>query len=81
MCLGIPGKINSIEENVGEVDFSGIRRKVNLDLLPDAKVGDYVIVHAGYAIQKLNEEEAGETLGLLKEIYGADMPEYRHKRE
>ncbi len=68
MCLGVPGKIISIEGDLAEVDFSGIRRKVSLLICPDVREGDYVLVHVGFAIQRLDEEEALETLTLFEEI-------------
>ncbi|OGS19667.1 MAG: hypothetical protein A2219_05015 [Elusimicrobia bacterium RIFOXYA2_FULL_50_26] len=71
MCLAIPGKIISIGKNhTAEVDFGGVTRAAQLDLLPGAKKGDYVIVHAGFAIQKLTEKDALETLGFLAEAFG-----------
>ena len=69
MCLAVPGKILSLKNNNAEVDFSGVRRAVSLDLVPDAKKNDYVLVHAGFAIQVLDPKEAEETLKLFKEIY------------
>lgn len=76
MCLGIPGKIISIgKEYKADVDFGGISRAIQLDLMPDAIIGDYVIVHAGFAIEKLSEKDALETLSLLKEAFaGGDLP-------
>jgi len=68
MCLGIPGKVISIEGDLAEVDFSGIKRKVSLLICPDVREGDYVLVHVGFAIQRLDEEEALETLTLFEEI-------------
>ncbi len=68
MCLGVPGKVISIEGDLAEVDFSGIRRKVSLLICPDVREGDYVLVHVGCAIQRLDEEEALETLTLFDEI-------------
>lgn len=69
MCLAVPGKVVEIgEKNEGVVDFMGIRKKVALDLLQDVSPGDYVIVHAGFAINKLNEEEARETFKYFDEI-------------
>ncbi|MCK4647175.1 MAG: HypC/HybG/HupF family hydrogenase formation chaperone [Candidatus Aminicenantes bacterium] len=69
MCLGIPAKVVQIEESkIGKVDYLGTKIKTNLTLLEDVQVGDWVIVHAGFAISKLNEEEAKETFSLLKEI-------------
>ncbi|HEX54743.1 MAG: HypC/HybG/HupF family hydrogenase formation chaperone [Candidatus Altiarchaeales archaeon] len=67
MCLAIPGKILEIHGNKAIVDFGGISREVRIDLV-DADVGDYVIVHVGYAIQKLSEEEAEENIRLLREM-------------
>ena len=67
MCLAIPSKIIKIENNIGTIDVDGVQRKVSLLLLEDAKVGDYVIVHAGFALHKIDETVAMETLQLLKE--------------
>ena len=67
MCLAIPSKITKIENQVATVDVEGVRRKVSLLLLEDAQVGNYVIVHAGFAIHKIDEAEALESLKLLKE--------------
>ncbi|NQT81366.1 MAG: HypC/HybG/HupF family hydrogenase formation chaperone [Candidatus Aminicenantes bacterium] len=69
MCLGIPAKVVKIEEsNFGKVDYLGTKVKTNLSLIEDVKIGDWVIVHAGFAISKLNEEEAKETLFMLREL-------------
>jgi hydrogenase expression/formation protein HypC len=69
MCLGIPAKVIQIEESkIGKVEYLGTKIKTNLTLLEDVQVGDWVIVHAGFAISKLNEEEAKETFSLLREI-------------
>lgn len=72
MCLGIPAKIIEANEapllRMGRVDFGGITREVCLAYVPEASVGDYVIVHAGFAISQLGEEEAQETLKLLAEV-------------
>lgn len=72
MCLGIPGKINTIfrknETRMGVVDFSGVELDVCLEAVPDAAVGDYVIVHAGFAISTLTNDEAQETFDLLDQI-------------
>ncbi|HNW45460.1 MAG TPA: HypC/HybG/HupF family hydrogenase formation chaperone [Elusimicrobiales bacterium] len=69
MCVAVPGKITTVTENNAEVDFCGVRRSVSLDLVPSAKKNDYVLVHAGFAIQVLGSEEAEETLRLFREIY------------
>jgi len=72
MCLAIPAKVKSIEEDRAKVDFGeGVLREVNITLV-NARVGDYVLVHAGYAIQVLDEEEARETLRLWNEILEAE---------
>lgn len=68
MCLGIPAKIVKIANSVAEVELEGVRRKASLDLLEEAKVGDYVLLHAGFAIQKLSEKDARQTLAMLAEI-------------
>ena len=68
MCLGIPAKIVKIRNNMGTIDIEGTQREVSLLLQEDAKVGDYVIVHAGFAIQKIDEVEALETLRFLRQI-------------
>ncbi len=73
MCLGIPGRIISIEDNplgvpMGKVSFGGIVKESCLAFTPEAQVGDYVIVHVGFAISRLDEEEAHETLMALAEL-------------
>jgi len=70
MCLAVPGKITSLKDNNAEVDFSGVKRQVSLDLVPGARKNDYVLVHAGFAIQVLDPKEAAETLKLFGEIFG-----------
>lgn len=67
MCLAIPAKILEIHDQRAKVDFGGTVREVNISLV-NANVGEYVVVHAGFAIEKLNEKEAQETLGLWHEI-------------
>jgi hydrogenase expression/formation protein HypC len=68
VCLAIPVLIKSIEDKEAEVEIGGIARRISLELTPEAKVGDYAIVHTGYAINILDQEEAEETLRLLEEI-------------
>ena len=68
MCLAIPALIKSIEDKEAEAEIGGITRRISLWLTPEAKVGDYAIVHTGYAINILDEEQAEETLSLLEEI-------------
>ena len=68
MCLAIPALITSIEEKEAEIEIGGVTRRISLMLTPEARVGDYVLVHTGYAINVLDEQEAEETLQLFKEI-------------
>ena len=72
MCLAVPGKIVEIKESDGlqmaKVDFGGIFREACLDYVPEAKVGDYCVIHVGFAISLLSEQEAMETIELLKQI-------------
>ncbi|HEA46945.1 MAG TPA: HypC/HybG/HupF family hydrogenase formation chaperone [bacterium] len=68
MCLGIPAKIVRINETMAEVDAGGVKRKINIQLLKDVRIGEYVLLHAGFAIQRIDEKEARETLKLLEEI-------------
>lgn len=76
MCLGVPGRIIEVQEDglmrMGRVDFGGIIRQVSLAYVPEAQVGDWVIVHVGFAISRLEEEEAMETLQLLEEVFSAE---------
>ena len=69
MCLGIPMRVKSIKADFAEVESGRLIRTINIQMLPKVKVGDYVIVHAGFAIQKLDPEKAKETLRLINEIY------------
>ena len=68
MCLGIPMKIKKIEGNLAIVETDRLTRQINIELLPFIKVGDYVIVHAGFAIQKINRQAAKDTLKIFDEI-------------
>jgi hydrogenase expression/formation protein HypC len=72
MCLGVPGRIDEIYQKDGlkmaRVDFGGVLREACLDYVPEAKVGEYCIIHVGFAISLLSEKEAQETLTLLQEI-------------
>ena len=72
MCLAVPAKIVEKVDMLATVDVSGVTRKVSLMLVPEAEVGDFVLVHAGFAIQKVDEEEAVRTMELLKELAGYD---------
>ena len=79
MCLGIPGRITTIFEEegirMGKVDFGGVFRRVCLAYLPEAREGDYTIVHAGFAISQVDEAEAQRTLALLDEMETSAVPE------
>ena len=68
MCLGIPMKILKIDGERAIADLSGVKKEISIQLMESVKLGDYVIVHAGFAIEKLSESEAQETLKLLKEL-------------
>jgi hydrogenase expression/formation protein HypC len=72
MCLGVPGKITEIYENngmkMGKIDFGGVTREACLDFVPEAKIDDYTVIHVGFAISLLSEEEAHKTLEMLREI-------------
>lgn len=68
MCLAIPALITSISDKEADVEIGGISRRISLYLTPEARVGDYVLVHTGYAINVLDQEEAKETLEILREI-------------
>ena len=66
MCWSVPGKILDIKKNIATVEISGLKKDVGLDIIDDPKVGEYVIVHAGYAIQKVDEESANFTIDFFK---------------
>jgi hydrogenase expression/formation protein HypC len=68
MCLSIPAKIDSIEGDMAVVSVGGVTYKASLQLIDDAAVGDYILLHTGFAIQKISEEEAAETLRVFKEF-------------
>lgn len=69
MCLAIPMKISQMEDNnLATVDVMGVTRQISLDLTPQAQVGDYVLVHAGFAIEVVDEQYAQETLDLIKQF-------------
>lgn len=85
MCLAVPGKIISIADGeagakIGKVDFSGIAKEVSLDFVPDAVIGDYVIVHVGFALSKVDPKEAEQVfeylrqMGELAELGESDRP-------
>ncbi len=68
MCLAVPALVKSIDGFEAEVDISGVTRRASVMLTPEVKVGDYVLLHAGYAIGVVDEEEARETLRLFREV-------------
>jgi hydrogenase expression/formation protein HypC len=70
MCLAIPAKILSIDEQAAEAEMSGVTRTIDVRLVPGCRAGDYVLVHAGFAIEKIDGKQAKKTLKLLKEIGG-----------
>ncbi len=78
MCLAIPARVKTLEaNNMAEVEIMGISRHVSLDLIPGAEIGDHVLVHAGFAIQVVDEQFANETIDLLRQLdlYPADDAE------
>ncbi|MFP4039999.1 MAG: HypC/HybG/HupF family hydrogenase formation chaperone [Desulfosudaceae bacterium] len=77
MCLAIPSRIVEIQSNVATIDVEGVRRQASLMLVEDARVGDYVIVHAGFAIQILDESAARESLQLLRDFFMSDGEDER----
>ena len=91
MCLAIPGRIKSVEMQyndtvrMAKISFGGITKEASLEMLPEAKIGDYVLIHVGVAISKVNEEEALKTFEYLEEIGELgeleDVDEYLPKKE
>lgn len=71
MCLAVPLKITNIEGMKAVAEVEGVKRNIRIDFIDNAMVGDYVIVHAGFAIEKLNQEQAEENLRLIKEVADA----------
>ena len=72
MCLAFPAKVIEINESLAKVELSGVTRDVSLMLLPETKVGDYVLVHAGFAMQIVQKKEVDEMLALFDEMNGAE---------
>ena len=75
MCLAIPALIKTVEGEQAVVDIEGVTREVSLALTPEAKPGDYVLLHTGYAISVIDEAEARETLDVLREMAALDAAE------
>ncbi|MCO5385158.1 HypC/HybG/HupF family hydrogenase formation chaperone [Desulfosporosinus sp.] len=73
MCLAVPGRVLSIDGNMGIIEVGNLKRNVFLHLIAELSVDDYVLVHAGCAIQKLDEEEAKITLNILKELAESEI--------
>ena len=77
MCLAVPGKVTSIDDSnpdlkMANVNFSGVSKEVCVQWLPDVKIGDYVLVHVGFALNKIDEKDAEETLKILREMGDLD---------
>ena len=70
MCIAIPGRVVEVDYPYAVVDFKGTKRKIRVDLLDDVKAGDWVLVHVGFAIQKVDEEEAKKTVEMLEKVFG-----------
>jgi hydrogenase expression/formation protein HypC len=86
MCLAIPGKIIEIVDEanqIAKVDVGGVKRNINTGMLDDTRIGDYVLIHVGFAMSKIDEHEAEETLRLLKEIgeYEAEFDQFKTSLE
>ena len=84
MCLGVPGKVLTVEENaqgmaMGDVSFGGVNKEICLAYVPEARPGDYVIVHAGFAISIVNQQEAEETFEILRQM--GELAELEERRE
>jgi hydrogenase expression/formation protein HypC len=73
MCLAVPARIYEKNGLDAIVEFGGVKRQVRLDLLPDAEVGEFVLLHTGFAIEKVNKEEAENILKTIQEVFG-DVP-------
>lgn len=75
MCLAVPALIKSVDGQMAEVEIGGMRRSIGLQLTPEARVGDYVLIHTGFAISVIDEKEALETISLFEEIEAAYQKE------
>ena len=76
MCLAIPGKVIAINGDTGDVDFGGVTKQTNISMV-DAKVGDWVVIHAGFAIEVMDEEDAQETIRLWNDVLDHDEVTYQ----
>ena len=84
MCLAIPGKVTSIEGDdpimkTGRIDFGGVIREVNLCYVPEVKIGDYVVVHVGFALSIVDEDEANKVFEYLRQIGEIELPDEGEK--
>lgn len=68
MCLAVPGKITDKKDYLATVDVAGVQRQISLLMLPDCEIGDYVLIHAGFAIEKIDQAQAEETIALFREL-------------
>ncbi len=73
MCLAVPGQILEIDGTMATVNVAGVKRRISLDLVEDVAQGEYVLVHVGFALKKVNEQEATETLATLQACFSEDM--------
>lgn len=76
MCLAIPGKIVSINGDIAEIDFGGVMKKANVSMV-DANVGDWAVIHAGFAIEVMDEDDAQETIRLWNDVLDHDGVEFK----
>ncbi|SHL10173.1 Hydrogenase maturation protein HypC [Desulfatibacillum alkenivorans DSM 16219] len=81
MCLAVPAKLIEMDNGMGTVDAGGVRKKISLLLLEDAALGDYILVHAGFGIQKLDEKQAEESLALLREAVTEVEARYKNEQD
>ncbi len=73
MCLAVPGQVLEIHQSMATVDVAGVRRQVCMDLLDEVRTGDYVLVHVGFALQRIDEQEAQNTLDILRAQFNEEM--------
>ena len=73
MCLAVPGQILEIDGTMATVNVAGVKRRISLDLVENVAQGEYVLVHVGFALKKVNEQEAMETLATLQACFSEDM--------
>ena len=73
MCLAVPGQVLETQGNMATVDVSGVKRRVSIDLVDNVNPGDYVLVHVGFALQKIDEQEALETIETLRACFNEEM--------